>query len=100
MVFCMEAHLVSRDRRGVLHLAVVLEKGQIVDRGLDPENEAELVVQQMGPAPWCCLIRVPFDADIGLICPISPSNAAGQSLRPRNVAMLSGFMVRRTPRFS
>ena len=29
----------------MFYLAVVLEKGRIVDRGLDPENEAELVVQ-------------------------------------------------------
>src|SRR3954468_1110913 len=29
----------------MFYLAVVLEKAQIIDRGLDPQNEAELVVQ-------------------------------------------------------
>jgi len=29
----------------VFYLAVVLEKGEIVDRGFDPENKSELVVQ-------------------------------------------------------
>jgi hypothetical protein len=29
----------------MFYLTVVLEKGKIVDRGLDPEDEAELVVQ-------------------------------------------------------
>jgi hypothetical protein len=35
----------------VFYLAVVLEKAQIVDRGLDPENEAELVKYPFAECP-------------------------------------------------
>lgn len=35
----------------MFYLSVELEKGQIVDRSLDPKNEAELVVQLDGNRP-------------------------------------------------
>ena len=47
----------------MFYLAVVLEKGQIVD-GLDPENEAELVVQLNRDRPHGVFDPRAFDADI------------------------------------
>jgi hypothetical protein len=43
---------------------VVLEKGQIVDCGLDPENEAELVIEFQRNRPHGVLDPHPFDADV------------------------------------
>ena len=48
----------------MFYLAVVLEKGQIVDRGLDPEYEAELVVQLDGYRPHGVFDPRSFDADV------------------------------------
>jgi hypothetical protein len=75
----------------VFYLAVVLEKGQIVDCGLDPENEAELIVEFDRNRPHGMFDPRPFNADVEAITH-SPSNC-GLSLRPRNVAMLSGLTV-------
>jgi len=55
--------LVSREPSDVL-LTVVLEKGQIVDRGLDPEDEAEFVVQLDRDRPHGMFDARPFDTDI------------------------------------
>src|SRR6202050_3984116 len=48
----------------MFYLAVVLEKGQIVDRGLDPEDEAELVVQLDRDRSHSMFDSRPFDADV------------------------------------
>jgi hypothetical protein len=48
----------------MFYLAVVLEKGQIVDRGLDPEYEAELVVQLDGNRPHSVFDPRPFAAEV------------------------------------
>src|SRR3982750_4564392 len=48
----------------MFYLAVVLEKGQIVDCGLDPENEAELVVEFNRHRPHGVFDPRPFDADM------------------------------------
>src|SRR3954447_5231259 len=48
----------------MFYLAVVLEKGQIVDRGLDPEYEAELVVQLDGNRPHRMFDPRSFEADM------------------------------------
>ena len=48
----------------MFYLAVVLEKGQIVDRSLDPEDEAELIVQLDRDRPHDMFDPRPFDADI------------------------------------
>lgn len=75
----------------MFYLAVVLEKDQIVDRGLDSENEAELSYtvrafrSLIDTGPMVCLIRVPSMRMLKRF-PISPSNCV-LSLRPRKVAM-------------
>ncbi len=48
----------------MFYLAVVLEKGQIVDCGLDPENEPELVVKFDRRRPHCVFDPRAFDADV------------------------------------
>ena len=48
----------------MFYLAVVLEKGQIVDRGLDAQNEAEFVVQLDGDRPHRVFDSRPFNADV------------------------------------
>ena len=48
----------------VFYLAVVLEKGDIVDRGLDPENQAELVVELERHRPHGVFDPRAFDADV------------------------------------
>ena len=48
----------------MFYLAVVLEKGQIVDRRLDPKNEAELVVQLDRNRPHGVFDPRSFDADV------------------------------------
>ena len=48
----------------MFYLAVVLEKVQIVDRSLDPENEAEFVVELDRNRPHGVFDPCPFDADI------------------------------------
>ena|SRR5438128_294550 len=48
----------------MFYLAVVLEKGQIVDCGLDPENEAELVVELDRNRPHGVFDPRPFNADV------------------------------------
>jgi hypothetical protein len=51
----------------VFYLAVVLEKGQVVDCSLDPENEAELVVQFQRYRPNGVFDPRPFDTDVETI---------------------------------
>src|SRR3954462_8019888 len=48
----------------MFYFAVVLEKGQIVDGGLDPENEAELVVELDRNRPHGVFDPRPFNADV------------------------------------
>ena len=48
----------------MFYFAVVLEKGQIVDVGLDPENEAELVVELDRNRPYGVFDPRPFNADV------------------------------------
>jgi hypothetical protein len=48
----------------VFYLAVVLQKGQIVDRGLDPEEESELVVELQRDRPHRVLDPRSFYADV------------------------------------
>jgi hypothetical protein len=45
----------------LFYLAVVLEEGQVVDRGPDPQAETKFVVHLDGDRPHAmvCLIRVP-----------------------------------------
>jgi hypothetical protein len=43
----------------MFYLAVVLEKGDFIYRGLDPQNQPKLVVQLVETGPMVCLIRVP-----------------------------------------
>src|SRR5437763_15453264 len=48
----------------MFYFAVVLEKGQIVDSGLDPENEAELVVELDRNRPHGVFDPRPFNAGV------------------------------------
>src|SRR3954449_12991912 len=48
----------------MFYLAVVLEKAQIIDRGLDPQNEAELVVQLNRNWSHRMLDPRPLDANV------------------------------------
>jgi hypothetical protein len=43
----------------MFYLTVVLEKRNIIDRGLGSEKQSKLVVQLDGNGPMVCLIRVP-----------------------------------------
>src|SRR5437764_12291884 len=51
----------------MFYLAVVLEKAQIINRGLDPQNEAELVVQLNRNWSHRMLDPRPFDADVDTV---------------------------------
>src|SRR3954471_14998894 len=48
----------------MFYLAVVLEKAQIIDRGLNPQNEAELVIQLNRNWSPRMLNPRPFDANV------------------------------------
>src|SRR4051812_10802802 len=48
----------------MFYLAVVLEKGQIVDGGLDPQDEAELVVELQRHRPHRVFDPCSFDANV------------------------------------
>lgn len=51
----------------MFYLSVVLEEGQIVDRGLDPQNEAELIVELQRNRPHGVFDPCALDADIETI---------------------------------
>ena len=76
----------------MFHLAVVLEKGRIVDDSLVRRMRPNLSYNfsETGPS-MVCLIRVPSMRILKRL-PISPSNC-GASFLPGNVAMLSGLTV-------
>jgi len=75
----------------VFYLPVVPEKGQIVDRGLDPENEAELGVQLDGYRPYGVFDPRPFDADVEAVAQFALELRA--EFAPEEVAMLFGLTV-------
>jgi hypothetical protein len=58
------------------YLAVVLEKGQIVDCGLDPQDEAELVLELQRHRPHGVFDPRSLDADVETF-----------TVRPRKVTM-------------
>jgi hypothetical protein len=86
----MGAHLISR-AVAVFYLAVVLEKGQIVDCSLDPENEPELVVQLDRNRPHGVFDSRSFDTYVETISHLAWYCV--RSLRPRKVVMLSAWTV-------
>ena len=77
-------------RRGV-YLAVVLEKGQVVDRSLDPKDEAELVVELERDRPHGVFDPRAFDADVKAIAHLALE--LRYQFLAQKVAMLSGLTV-------
>jgi hypothetical protein len=51
MFFFISAHFENASAVTLFYLAVVLEEGQVVDRGPDPQAETKFVVHLDGPAP-------------------------------------------------
>ncbi len=72
----------------MFYLAVVLEKGQVVDRGFDAQDEAELVVELEGNRPHGVFDPRAFDADVETVAHLA------FELRHQLLAQEGGDVVR------
>jgi hypothetical protein len=76
----------------VFYLAVVLEKGQIVDRGLDPQNEPELVVELQRYRTHGVLDPRACDADVE---PVGRVIAADVASGPAVLRRVAQYAIKR-----